>query len=230
VTVDNGDRVLFSNAAINNVYTYDKATGTYIEDSNLESAGDLVYVIEGTSAGRTYRFNKLGQWVLENQSSLTEEGFIRDFVGKTAAGSEYPQYNSNHYIADNDSLKTATEKLDAGLDRARHEFSASAITAATVIDSVLVDEVRNAMWEVVVSKVDETAFRKVFIDAVHNGKTSADATITEFDTSDLKKIGTITGLAFNIVLAGSDVSQTMGLTVTATQSVNVKGIRRIIAV
>lgn len=46
----------------------------------------------------------------------TEDGYIHTFVGKTGAGSETPDYSSENYIADTDSLETAIGKLDAALD------------------------------------------------------------------------------------------------------------------
>lgn len=230
VTIDDGGRALFAAVTGNkNVFLYDKASGLFVEDSSLETSGDAVYVIGGTSGGKTFVYNG-SAWVLNGQSSLDEEGYIRAFVGKTGAGSELPTYTSTTVIANNDSLKAALDKLDAFADKGRHEFSASAVTTATTVDSVLVGDVRRVIWEVDIAKADQTAFKTVTVNAIHNGKTSADATAVDFATTDILKVGTIAGLQFDVVLAGAATAQTMGLTVVSTPSVNVKGIRRVIAV
>lgn len=115
VSVSDGGRVLFSaivGGAGKNVYVYNQATGGFVEDVNAESAGDAVYVQQGTDAGKTFIFNGTA-WVQSDQSSLDEEGFIRAFVGKPSAGNVMPSYSSINFIANSDSLRVAIEKLDA---------------------------------------------------------------------------------------------------------------------
>lgn len=114
VSVTNGQRVLF--AAVvggdgKNVYVYDQATGVFVEDTNAETAGDAVYVQGGTSAGKTFVFNGTA-WVQSDQASLDELGFLRAFVGKSAAGAEMPLYTSNNYVGNNTSLESAIGELD----------------------------------------------------------------------------------------------------------------------
>jgi hypothetical protein len=82
VSITDGQRVLFSaivGGSGKNVYVYNQATGTFTEDANQETSGDAVYVQSGTAAGKTYVFNGTA-WVLTDQSSLDEEGFIRASV------------------------------------------------------------------------------------------------------------------------------------------------------
>jgi hypothetical protein len=114
VSIVDGDRVLFAaltGGGGKNVYVYNQAAGTFTEDTNTETVGDSVYVGEGTSAGKSFFYNGT-IWVQTNQSSLDEEGFIRAFVGKSAAGNVLPTYSSQNYIANGDSLQTAVGKLD----------------------------------------------------------------------------------------------------------------------
>lgn len=117
VSITDGQRVLFS-AIVGgdgkNVYVYDQAAGTFVEDSNQETSGDAVYVQSGSAAGKTYVFNGTA-WVLTDQASLDEEGFIRAFVGKDSSGSEMPSYSSNNFVVDGDSLEAAIGDLDAEL-------------------------------------------------------------------------------------------------------------------
>lgn len=115
LSIVNNDRVLFSGinpSSGRNVYIYDQALGTFTEDANQETEGDMVFCTAGTSAGRTYNFNGTS-WVLSNQSNLDEEGFIRAFIGKSAAGNVLPTYSTTNYVANGDNIETAIGKLDA---------------------------------------------------------------------------------------------------------------------
>lgn len=144
VSVVDGVRVLF--AAISggsgpNVYVYNQAAGTFSEDTNNESAGDNVYVAEGTSAGKTFNYNGTA-WVLANQSNLDEEGYIRSYVGKSSAGNTLPNYSSENYITDGDSLTTAVGKLDTQA-KTNADNIAAEITARTNADSSLQSEINS---------------------------------------------------------------------------------------
>lgn len=114
VSITNGQRVLFSalsGGAGKNVYVYDQASGVFVEDTNNESSGDAVYIDAGTSAGITLVFNG-SAWVQTDQTSLDELGFIRSFIGKSAAGSEVPVYATNNFALIGTSLETAIGALD----------------------------------------------------------------------------------------------------------------------
>jgi hypothetical protein len=117
VSIANGQRVLFSaivGAGGKNIYIYDQNSGTFTEDSNAESNGDAVYVVSGTSAGKTFVFNG-ADWVQSDQSSLDEEGFIRAFIGKDTAGNTLPSYTSTNFVTQNSSLSSAVSALDTEL-------------------------------------------------------------------------------------------------------------------
>jgi hypothetical protein len=146
VTVDgqsigDGERVLFAalTAATGpNVYIYDLASGTFSEDANNETAGDTVYVEAGTGAGKVYNYNGT-DWVLTNQTNLDELGFLRAFVGKSGTGSELPDYSSENYITDGDSIETAVGKLDAQISTNASAISQE-VTDRTNGDSALQSE------------------------------------------------------------------------------------------
>jgi hypothetical protein len=117
VSLTDGARVLFSaivGAAGKNIYVYNQSTGLFVEDANAETNGDAVYVTSGTSAGKTYIFNGTA-WVQSDQTSLDEEGFIRAFIGKLAAGNEMPSYSSTNFVAQASSLVAAVSALDREL-------------------------------------------------------------------------------------------------------------------
>lgn len=115
VSVTNGQRVLFSaivGGGGKNVYVYDQATGTFVEDTNQETSGDAIYIMGGTSAGKTFVYNG-SIWVQSDQASLDEEGFIRAYIGKPTAGNVLPVYTSTNFVVQSSSLKTAVSALDA---------------------------------------------------------------------------------------------------------------------
>ena len=120
VTVGDGVRVLFSQltAAPKNVYIYDQASAQFMEDSNIATAGDALYVQQGTSGGQTQVFNG-SVWVQAGQSSLDEAAYMRAFIGKSSTGAVLPDYSSNNYLADGSSLLSAMGTLDLSLGTAQ---------------------------------------------------------------------------------------------------------------
>lgn len=119
VTVDDDDRVLFSSITGGdgkNVYIYNKTLGTFANDSsNVQTSGDAVYVVGGTHGGHVYLYNG-SDWIQIGQDSLTEEEFIRTFIGKASIGGTMPQYSSNNAVTDTtDDLVSAIGTLDGAL-------------------------------------------------------------------------------------------------------------------
>lgn len=144
VSISNGARVLFTattNAAHRNVWIYTQSAGSFVEDDNGESAGDQIFVIDGTSAGITYGYNATSeQWVQANKSDMDEAGFMRQFMGKSAAGNVLPTYSSHDFLVDGDSLQTAAGKLDQAAGDNAAAISAE-ITARANADSAMQSEI-----------------------------------------------------------------------------------------
>lgn len=117
VVLANGSRVLFTAlvaAGANNIYVWDGAN--FVEEvSNQESTGDMTYVVDGLSAGKTYGYSKDSVWVVIGQQDATEIAFIRAFIGKDSNGNVLPSYSSAFYINNGDTLLTAAGKLDTAL-------------------------------------------------------------------------------------------------------------------
>jgi len=247
ISITDGERVLFS--AISggngpNVYIYDQASGTFTEDANLETAGDTVYAIQGTDAGKRYTFNGTS-WVQTDQSSVDELQNLRDFVGKNGVGVETPNYSSTTQITQSDDLETAIGDLDAALgadvttntiitntnnantniqaiadyvEENNKEIIAVTITTITNIDTVTAEV---AKW---IIRCEEAATpANVYmaeIMATHDG--------TNVDNSKygiLKLGANINGLSITVALSGGTDLQ---LQVTSTAAVNVK-VQRIAA-
>lgn len=229
IVVSNGQRVLFSNlTGGGNVYTYIQSSGLFAEDSNVESIGDHVYVAEGTSGGKTYAFNAAGAWVTSNISSLDEEGYIRAFIGKLAAGLETPVYLNNYSFLSNDNLTTSISKLDARLNATaagyKDAFLSTNVTSARVIDTLLADDYRSVKWMVTAVGRGVGDLDKVFTTellAHHNGTVLADATIADAIVYGKLKTGLLLGLDVTVTITGIGAAQAMNLVVTSTTAVDV---------
>jgi len=127
VVVAETNRILFDNITGSdmNVWIVTGAPGssaTLVEDNIAgqtvqETKGDALYIEDGSAAGRKYTYNGTA-WVQQGAAERTEMGFMRTFTGKDGEGSEMPDYSSTNVIADNDSLETATGKLDAEIGAA----------------------------------------------------------------------------------------------------------------
>jgi len=134
VVIGDGDRVLFTettDANGKNVYIYDQASGTFVEDINDETPGDTVFVNEGTEAGKRFTYNTAGQWVNTDIASQDELNFVRQFIGKNAAGLESPVYTSTTTVTQNADLETAIGELDAELQAIRDFVGKNASGAET---------------------------------------------------------------------------------------------------
>ncbi len=114
-SITDGQRVLFSNLTVNpNVYIYDQATGTFIEDSNTASAGDALFITDGTSASQRWTYNgATSSWVLFGASTdVSEFDYINTFIGKTSVGDVTPTYTSEYALTDAQSLVTSLDAID----------------------------------------------------------------------------------------------------------------------
>ena len=114
-TISSGVRLLLDNVtgSPKNVYVVSGSTGawTFTEDANALTKGDTLYVNAGTDAGKTFNYNATS-WVQQGGASSTEIGFLKSFIGKSADGSEMPDYWSTKTVSDGDSLEEAVSSLD----------------------------------------------------------------------------------------------------------------------
>ena len=185
---------------------------------------------------------------IASAATEAELGFIRTFIGKSAAGAETPTYSSNNYVTDATSLETAIGALDAqlgttqgDLDTAelaillgRTESILTNVTTVQVLDSVLVDDVSTAKWTVHCEGnllADAAKKRVVEILGTHDGHINgagADATDTDFTVYAKLKMGVVTGLVFTVDISGAGVAQVMRLTITSTTAVDVRAVREVI--
>jgi hypothetical protein len=149
------------------------------------------------------------EWIMSNGNP--EDVFLRAFIGKDAGGSEMPDYTSETYITDGDSLETAIGKLDGELTVISKESTVNTITTFATVDSVLTTM---AEWNVQVIDSNNSLNRqaaKVF--AIHNG-TDVDFTIY----GNLVTGVGIVGVDYEVTLSGGN---TLNLRVSASSDVDV---------
>lgn len=222
-TIDDQERVLFANVALNNIYIYDKSAGVFLESTNEETAGDTTFVIRGTDAGKKYTFSGT-TWVQTDQASVDEFGFVHTFIGKSGFGSETPTYSSNNIVTDGTSLEAAIGDLDAAAGATPVSSSLTAVSGSNVLDTVLVDNVAVVKWLVTVRQ--GTAYVAQEVWASHNGDASTDATIVDKTIyAKIKTVGAIAGFDIDVTLTGAGGAQTLDLDVTTTASADWKATR-----
>lgn len=116
VTIQAGDRLLFSNLTTgnDNVYVVSGSTGawTFTEDTNLATDGDAILIQSGTHAEQQWVFDGT-TWIQFGSDLSTELAYVRAFIGKTAAGNEMPTYSSTNVVTQSGSLETAIGEADA---------------------------------------------------------------------------------------------------------------------
>lgn len=213
-----GDRILLTNLTVgnDNVYIVSGTPGAgavLLEDSNAATAGDFLYILQGTGAGELWAYNGT-VWAPSGSGSAAEEAFIRAFIGKDAPGAVTPDYANptgggpytvGNIIGVNNNLELATAKLNAFIYQNNAETKGTNTLSAS--DTLPVG-VNLARWIVRVnSNVDPTRARAREIFAIRDN-----ADNINFSTSNLLNIGgAITGLTFTVTSVGSALT----LTVTA---------------
>ena len=128
-------------------------------------------------------------------------------------------------IQDNRDTKEALQDLETALEAIQGGAgSTDVITAATptTVSTTLVDGNNGVEWEVVAFETGAEATKEFFkLTTLHNGTSSADATAFDLTTHTKLKVGTIAGLTYTPILAGTGASQTIGLQISATAGITV---------
>ncbi len=222
ITIAADDRILLSNltAGNENVYIVSGSTGawTFTEAANLATDGDAVLIQEGTSSDQQWVYDGTDWVQFGGASSNAELAFLRDFIGKSAAGSETPTYSSAVVVSQSGNLETAIGELDAAIgDRSYTEQNfitdsqtitasldaldqaiqsnglgrtvTTGITTATVVDTVVVDDYQTVKWFVTIfDEADTDQKESVEIYATHDGTSGSDATFADFNIASKLKL------------------------------------------
>lgn len=197
------------------VYIYDEPTGTfYLDPAQSATDGDAVLVNRGTDADKGFFYNGT-TWVEFGTGSASEEGFIRAFIGKDAAGPETPDYTNptgggpytvGNIIGATDNLELAVAKTNAYQYQNTAELRGTNVV--TISDTLPVG-VNMAHWLVRLNgNADPTRVRAREIFAVRDNANNVDFTSFQL----LSVGGNITNQAFAVTSAGGALT----LTVTAT--------------
>ncbi len=197
VAVVEGSRILYTNITGANanihVVTGTPGTGaTLVEDGNDASLGDALLVTDGSSAGREFTYTASG-WQPINKGALDEQGFIQTFIGKSANGTETPDYASTHVVTDGDPLETAIGDLDAEVGAAvttPHVRTAGPISDQSInlnikaIDDAIGADVTSSKHTLAANSVNAnlSILDDVLGDAKTESKTDAVSTVTTLDS------------------------------------------------
>jgi hypothetical protein len=227
-TVVDGSRILYTliTGENKNVFIVTGTPGagaTLVEDSNATTTGDTLYIEAGTEGGKTFTFNGT-LWVQSGGTALDELGYIRAFIGKTAAGSELPTYSSVQVIAQNDNLEVAIGKLDAVANVPKVSLGNTAASTATV-DTVLCDEFGAATWKIYIQETATQDTESLIVTAAHDGNATNDAAVVKHNVSSKLRLGNVNGADYDVVLNGTGAAQEMQLLVTATNAFDVRVVR-----
>lgn len=220
-------------------------TGVTISDNvtiktalqELETAHESVYTLLGVSVGDTDFGTFTGSTLSDNASAKTlfqelETAFeasaqdVADLItlsGRPANSTDHGAMSSGDILSDNATTNALFLEIDAELTRQRGKSSAAAVTAATVLDSVLVDEVSSAQWLVTAEDVANPARKRHFIvHAGHNGHSAADATEADDTVIAILKQGTGNfNVQISAVLNGAGGAQEMRLQVNSSEAAGV---------
>jgi hypothetical protein len=224
-----GFRILLTNLTTGSktVYIVGGSIGswTLTPDTFTPTAGDEIYVIAGTNNGGDIFTYDGSNWNVQSGSTIINEiGYIRNFIGKSAAGNSMPTYSSNNFVTNGTSLEAAIGAIDAGLKPFGQSGTSLNITTATTVDTVNCRTYDTVLWLVkIVDHASPANKQTLQIHAIHDGTSSVDAANVDFNAVSIISVGTIpTGLTYDVVLSGTGSSQTMGLQITSTTAVDAK--------
>ena len=212
-----------------NIFVYDQAAGTFYADpGNAATDGDAVFIQQGTCGDASYFFNGTS-WVQFGTGSALEEGYIRDFIGKDAAGVETPDYASptttasgdeapnhtpftdatsaNGYVVNStDNLELAIAKLNQEFFQNNRHLYATAVTSLADTLPTWVDGVK---W---MARIEQGT--DVLAAEIH---ATTDGTNVDYTVFSKLKLGTsITGADFTVTVVGGQLILTVSSTANST--------------
>ena len=131
-------------------------------------------------------------------------------------------------IPDNVTIKAALQALETYAESLATltETTASAVTSAITLDSVLADDVCAAQWLVTASLDSNPARRRSFVVfGHHNGTASADATATDEAIYARLRNGAFFNITADVDISGAGAAQVMRLRISAAAAISVSATR-----
>jgi len=217
--------------------------GTIISDNvsvktgmgELESDLEDLQTAIGISAGATNMGTYTGTIIPDNgtakqniQALETDLDAIQTLTGVAAESTDLGTFTGST-IADNSDIKEALQDLETGIEGIQLATSATGVTTAVTLDSVLVDNVIGCEWLINISLDSNPAQRIMYtLLATHDGTASADASNVDESVFGKLKIGANFNYNVSVDLNGSAGTQVMRLRVSASAGITVRAIRRAI--
>lgn len=187
------------------------------------SEGDLNF---GTFTGTLLADNQDAKTLF--QTLETEVESLRTLSGTSAGVDDLGTFTGTT-ISDNTTIKNALQELETAVEATGDEVfegTFSAVTTATTVNTVLVDNVFAAKWFVQCElDSDDTSRRAFEVYAVHDGGAATDATEADWNNISIVKVGSSIDVDVDVVLSGTGASQTMGLQLTASSAISGSFIR-----
>lgn len=219
-----------------NAYMGKPATGTqvtaYTSQTLITNGDSLTIAIGKLDAGVDANSTAIGSQATSINNLQTEVNQIELALGASIdVNGNYVTNSGTNYIDSNNDLSEDLIDLDAQIKVNEDAIAAlggnataSGVTAATVIDSVLVDTVKLVRWLVHVQQGTKVTTYEV--DATHDGTVGGDASAVDFTKyARLKLNGNIAGLIITATLNGVGAAQTMNIVVEASAGVDVNTTR-----
>ncbi len=139
---------------------------------------------------------------------------IQTLTGAAQGAEDYGSSFTGDIIPDSSNIQEALQSLETYAESIEpgQAVEVTGITTLQDIDTVLVDEVHSAEWEVVAFE-EATPANKSFnkVTALHDGTASADATESDNTVHTKLKVGSNFNLVIEIDLNGTGAAQTMRL-------------------
>ena len=130
-------------------------------------------------------------------------------------------------ISDNQTAKQIFQELETYIASLITEGENLAVTAAVVLDQVLVDEYQKCIWEVAANdNTDPTKVKQFTVKGIHNGHAAADATAAKDQLLDVQQLGGNFSTTVTVELAGTGAAQYMQLKVAAAAAASFRFFRQ----
>jgi len=187
--------------------------------------GDTFYVERGQDWGSLWIYNDENQFVKQGAADATEANFISAYIGKLSVGNSMPSYSSTKVVTGGTSLTDAIGALDARLGDNLKESKSAAVTAATTVDSVIMEQNLAVNWMVHVREVaNPQNIYTVNVFASHNANTGLAATRADYNEAGILQFGKNIGgldIGVDVETSGALSARLMRLRIASTDSVDV---------
>jgi hypothetical protein len=227
-------------AALQSIETSHETLSTSVTeiDGNVDDLITLSGVAEnstdlGTFTGTTIPDSSTNKVALQSLETAHEEvdANVNDLITLSGVSENATDLGTftGSTIPDSSTNKAALQSLETALELIEGGFAilVSGITTLQDIDTVLVDDVHSAEWEIVAWE-EATPANKVFqkITALHNGTASADATVPDDSVHTKLKVGSNFNLVVAVDLNGAAGAQVMRLRASSSTAGVAMEVRR----